>query len=409
MSKKQNLVVKLVFGVFFPLFAIVICVGILCLAAPTLLDSLFPPIETGAPSESTSGLPSETVKLPSWADDTPPDGSLERYYFYQLNESDKLLYIALLNGLETPTDTVVLRNSDYYAVGEALPRVAKAFAYDHPEFFWLSSSYTLHGEIHPNENDDILTVSFSTCDFWSADKAEEQTAALQAKVKQIADEARKLEGDYARVKFVHDYICRNTVYDRANSVTRNLELNSAYSCLIEGRAVCGGYANALHLVLEELGIPATVIAGHANGEAHMWSCVTLNEHNYLIDVTWDDTDKNGTNTYLYFGLTTEELQKSHTPETDFDHPLCTSLAYHYYRHEGLYLEQYDFSALSAIIAAQSGNAEATVKLASAAEFEKAINDLFTNGKWSSLPGFKGAVTVRYSIDEVHCILYLTFP
>jgi transglutaminase/protease-like cytokinesis protein 3 len=162
-------------------------------------------------------------------------------------------------------------------------------------------------------------------------------------------------------------------------------------------------------VLEELGIPATVIAGNANGEAHMWSCVTLNEHNYLIDVTWDDNDKDGTSTYLYFGLTTEELKKSHTPETDFAHPLCTSLAYHYYRHEGLYLEQYNFSALSAIISAQSGNAEATVKFANAAEFEKAITDLFTNGKWTSLPGFKGAVTLRYSIDEAHFILHLTFP
>lgn len=126
--------------------------------------------------------------------------------------------------------------------------------------------------------------------------------------------------DRAKIKAVHDYIIDNTVYDNArilNNGTSDYESNLAYGPLIEGKAICGGYADAMALFLDKMGIPNYKIAT----DNHVWNLVKLNNTWYHLDLTWDDPVLNtGSNITLYsfFLITTKELTNINTSEHNYD-------------------------------------------------------------------------------------------
>lgn len=108
--------------------------------------------------------------------------------------------------------------------------------------------------------------------------------AMDAKVDEAlawADSRTLIEVDKA--KALHDYLVRTVSYDGTDA---SLDVNGAYGALVNGRAVCGGYAEAYGVLLEAAGIEQTcVISAEMN---HEWNVVTIDGVSYNVDVTWDD-------------------------------------------------------------------------------------------------------------------------
>ncbi len=96
---------------------------------------------------------------------------------------------------------------------------------------------------------------------------------------------------YDKIKAIHDYIINTTVYDqeRANAVKNSSEYvkyksNTAYGPLIEGKAICGGYTDAMALFLDKMGIPNYKVSS----EKHIWNLVYIDGAWKHLDLTWDD-------------------------------------------------------------------------------------------------------------------------
>lgn len=108
--------------------------------------------------------------------------------------------------------------------------------------------------------------------------------AMDAKVDEAlawADSRTLTEVDKA--KALHDYLVRTVSYDGTDT---SPDVNGAYGALVNGRAVCGGYAEAYGVLLEAAGIEQTcVISAEMN---HEWNVVTIGGASYNVDVTWDD-------------------------------------------------------------------------------------------------------------------------
>jgi len=69
---------------------------------------------------------------------------------------------------------------------------------------------------------------------------------------------------------------------------------SAYGALVEGSAVCQGYAEAYEYLLEKVGIKSELC--NSTLLNHVWNIVYINGISYHVDVTWDDpvwVDENG--------------------------------------------------------------------------------------------------------------------
>lgn len=110
-----------------------------------------------------------------------------------------------------------------------------------------------------------------------------------------------------KIRAIHDYICSNVTYDRASSA---LIRHSAYSALVEGKAVCEGYSSLFYRMCLEAGIDCRIILGKADNEDHAWNIVKLGSYYYNIDVTWDEN----LNSYKYYLKNNADFS-DHKPDT----------------------------------------------------------------------------------------------
>ena len=125
-----------------------------------------------------------------------------------------------------------------------------------------------------------------------------QEAAVSAAVSSLLGSLGVNSMDsYSKIKTIYNWICQNVSYDYAHvGNTEYLKQFSAYGALVEGTAVCQGYAVLLYRLLLESGVDVRVIPGTGNSTLHAWNIVELNGVYYNVDSTWDA----GKDSYGYF-------------------------------------------------------------------------------------------------------------
>lgn len=121
------------------------------------------------------------------------------------------------------------------------------------------------------------------------------------------------------IKVIHDFIINNSKYDTARSDYNMTTYKSdiAYGALLQGRAVCGGYSDAMALFLEKLGVKNFKISS----ESHVWNALYIDGKWYHLDLTWDDPVTSNNTDVLqhdYFMLNTDELHSKELKEHLFD-------------------------------------------------------------------------------------------
>lgn len=132
---------------------------------------------------------------------------------------------------------------------------------------------------------------------------------------------------------VHDYLVANISYDASQD-----NIFNAYDAMINGKAICSGYAESFKTLVEMIGVPCITISGTAGGEKHMWNMVCLDEQWYHVDVTWDDPINNEEDLieHAYFNITDSAMAVDHTWEASL-YPAAVSTDYSYYNLEGITL------------------------------------------------------------------------
>ena len=140
------------------------------------------------------------------------------------------------------------------------------------------------------------TVTFTMTMVYMTDAVQESqmdSAAAEA-VSRIAPEGKS---DYEKIRAVHDFVLSNVAYDYSHSSDSEYLLQySAYAALIQGTAVCQGYASLTYRLMLMAGIDCRVITGVAGNDMHAWNIVRLNDKYYFLDTTWDDSYQS----YAYF-------------------------------------------------------------------------------------------------------------
>ncbi len=95
-----------------------------------------------------------------------------------------------------------------------------------------------------------------------------------------------------RILFAHDYLVNTVEYD----YDYNKRSYKSYGALVDGLAVCQGYAFAFKDILDHMEIENNICIGSVGGEAHSWNVVCVDYRWYYVDVTFDDSSKS----YDYF-------------------------------------------------------------------------------------------------------------
>ena len=154
-------------------------------------------------------------------------------------------------------------------------------------------------------------------------------AAMEAADAILAQTVTAGMSDYDIAKALHDYLVLNCVYDYDNYLRHTVPAESytADGALLEGTAVCAGYARAYQLLMQEAGIPCEYVSGYAGG-GHAWNVVEIDGAWYHVDTTWDDPvpDRAGYVRYDYFLKSDDYMRANRHTRWTADRT-CTSTKY----------------------------------------------------------------------------------
>ena len=269
--------------------------------------------------------------------------TVDKYFYNQLEEPSQTIYKAFESNKEnmkSGTYRIDLGNSfsdilnqtnGSELLGQYYQSAIEAYTYDNPEIFYLSpnkmylnietttfgNSVTYNVYINNgNENNYFID------EFTSQSQVESAINQIEQVRNQIIQ--NRSGNAYDDIKMVHDYLVENIEYDTSLSQSN---IYNVYGALVKGRAVCEGYARSFKYLMDELGIPCTLVIGTGTNsqgqtENHAWNYVQLNGTWYAIDCTWDDpVSSTGyvsqSSRYRYFLKGSNEFLQDHTPSGQF--------------------------------------------------------------------------------------------
>lgn len=155
--------------------------------------------------------------------------------------------------------------------------------------------------------------------------------SVDNRVKQFAKNYTKPEmSDYQIITLAHEWLIKNVSYDSKNYENGSVPKvsHTAQGALLNGVAVCDGYAYGFQKIMDYFHIPNNIVIGKSNGEGHAWNLVKIKDQWYQIDVTYDDPIINGKNQNIkvyknYFLINDEQMKKDHTWNSD-KYEKCTA-------------------------------------------------------------------------------------
>lgn len=140
----------------------------------------------------------------------------------------------------------------------------------------------------------------------------QQNAQTLEKAKQVhAAAVSPGMSEYDQVKALHDWLVNHTTYGGTND-----RRFTAGGALVDGYAVCDGYAMAFDLLCYLSGIECVRVTGWAR-ESHAWNKVKVDGSWYNIDVTWDDpVSSRPMLIYDYFLISDAAIARDHTQNSN---------------------------------------------------------------------------------------------
>ncbi len=279
-----------------------------------------------------------------------------RYQYSCLTEKEQEIYDLFLTAMSNGDRGV---NLNYYKVSkETCKKVFQAVIYDNPDLFWVTKKYsTLASENTINALyfkyfdgsvfDDFNVETYNEIEYKSKadqDKIKERINKFKQAVVSVRNNVANLTAYETEIYF-HNYLTKTITYNHDAAKTTDIDLNflkakyydafNSYGAIVNGSAVCEGYAELFQYLCLLSNINCTQIIGTYEGGAHAWNAVWLSDSWYFVDVTFDDLDSEEVAcVYDYLNIDFETLNKTHKiDETFLSVPECNSNKLNYCKND----------------------------------------------------------------------------
>ena len=324
------------------------------------------------------------------------------FYYHQLNDKEKDIYAQLMMIVKKHMDNDVLITTDI----DAVDKIFLCVVNDHPEIFYVNG-YSMSEYMIGNVTDSL--------DFRpSYTKTAHEVDSLMNRVYDYESECLAMApdgDDYTKIKYVYDYIIKNTEYNLNAEENQNI-----LSVFLNGSSVCQGYAKSAQYLLQRMHIPCILVSGTVNsGESHAWNLVKSNGKWYYLDTTWGDASYKGNASneapevnYDYLCTNSRWMRKTHRLKSKYNIPECDSLDDYYYVKEGTYFTWFDEDKLKNLIVdyTNRGESRINIKCEGAAVYHEMISTLFEHGKIADYIYGAGSVNYIRMDDSFNLIIYL---
>lgn len=266
----------------------------------------------------------------------------DRYYYKQLNASQKLAYVAVVGGCEKYSKHIIIPTLSE----DELKEMYTAVLYDNPELFYLSHACSINS---------YGKINFFVPDYTvDKDSIETEKNKLDKACNDFISGINYSMSDYEKELYIHDTLIKNCNYKDDGSTT----CYTIYGALVLNEANCEGYSKAVSYLLSKVDIGSRVITGETKDststDGHMWNIVTLDNKEYNLDVTWDDYTVEGISDctdpgHTYMNVPTEFISITHTAENPEFNSSCIFNDMNYFIKSGTSFSSYDENARQSII------------------------------------------------------------
>ena len=264
--------------------------------------------------------------MPAVTTQTQAYDAYEYGYALLKNDYERTIYRAMVEGIRNCDTTIEigiapknyqesLKQQYVDEINKAILNALRLVMADHPEFFWFDGNgdYAIQ-----HDSWTTFKVIFHTHDY-SVNGNSVNKNNVNQYIQQVENAANQIlknmptDRDLAKIHYLHDYLATHINYLSDN------DDQTIYGALVEGEAVCAGYARAYQYLLTKAGVRCWYVTGHSispstmNKVNHAWNLVYLDGKCYYTDVTWDDQDETF---HAYYMLSKAEMNDSHFP----DHP-----------------------------------------------------------------------------------------
>ena len=202
-------------------------------------------------------------------------GASPEYYgrdaLSRLQNSTALLYAydRIAAGVESSKTDISVYNGTDRITDTEIKTVFDAYRRDYPEHFWIGNNYSYSYDLGTGNVIDV-TPNY----IMSGSALEKAKTDFSAAVSEMVRGISGSMSEYDREKLLHDRVAETVVYDGSAAYA-----HSAYGALVQGKAVCEGYAKAFQVVLRRAGIQSFLITGSSvnpstgTSEGHAWNAV----------------------------------------------------------------------------------------------------------------------------------------
>lgn len=294
------------------------------------------------------------------------------FYYEQLSEEQKEVYNTLKEGLVERSNKITLTGCN----SEDVVKVWEAVLMDHSEIFWV------HEYRYSVQRGETVVCEVLPSYIYTKEETEEIQSKIEEFTSEFVSGISKNESDYNKILYTYETIIKRTEYDLEAPNNQYID-----SVILGKKSVCAGYAKTTKYLLNQLGIECIYVVGNVkkeDGESlHAWNIVTCDGVTYFIDSTWGDPvyqDSVDTETsryqeidYEYFCCNEELLSVTHTLNSDYNYPACTSLDSYYFVVNNRYFTEYNAEEIDALIKKdiEEGKKSTILKFANDSVFSEA--------------------------------------
>lgn len=230
---------------------------------------------------------------------------LSAVYIYQsLSDRERPIYNRMYNGVHSFKYKVSIGGIS----GDEFSDLFTKFYCSGADLFFLNSDVKYMIDSQGN-----VSECYFTYDNYK-DSVDSMRSQIDAEIDKAFEGITDSMTDAEKLKYLHDYMVENTVYD-----AEAYDCDNVYGALVKHRTHCQGFSKTMCMFCDRLGIPSLLVTGDAGG-GHMWNMVQLDGKWYNLDVTWDDPDHGSRSFANYFLISDSTISKTHTKDTYVRYP-----------------------------------------------------------------------------------------
>lgn len=258
-----------------------------------------------------------------------------KYFRSTLNTNEQKAYDKILEGLFDFSDNI----SIFGVSADSIQSIFDKIKQDVPGLFFVENAYFQYMPL-------TRLASVIPKYRFTREQTNATILAVCTKCRNILRDVYSMTA-LEKEKVIHDYFCKNVVYDNAFST-------SSFECvgpLLFGKGVCEGISRAAKMLFDFAGVKSMVVHGESNQQQgatnslsnlHAWNMVNIDGDFYHLDITFDLTVQAfGVVRYDYFNLSDNGICVDHIIHTAAL-PRCNK-ENSYYRTQGMFMmTQKDF-------------------------------------------------------------------